>query len=538
MRARRLGQGFSLLTILVLLGAMASSALALPRTGGEAGKKDETKEKVIRPNEIMQAYHAGRDGDTSSDPASYHGPSIEVQTTYVGREAAEPTVEVTKSGAAFYAAATFDSFPSASPVQLARTEILRSTNGGREWTSVQPPAPSGATTEPPISLDPYVWIDERTDRVFSIDLYVGCAYLIYSDNDGKSWESNQMACGRPINDHQTLFGGPPARSDLPTEYPNILYYCWNDVASSSCSKSLDGGQTFFPTDEPAYLGVDPDGDDGFDVDQFCGGLHGHGVVGPDGTVYLPREYCGRPFVAVSTTEGDSWRRVQVADIAMDVGEADPSVAVDATGNVYYTFVGANRLPYLVVSKDGGLTWSDALMIAPPGVHETNFPTMDVGDAGNVVITFPGTTAEKPDEGLQRVGEEQRRRYEHRAWNSYVVTSTNALGSDPLFVSVTGNERGDPIHRGDCYGRCSGMFDFLDATVAPNGDFWVTATDTCSRNSDDEPKKNCVKKDGTKSGDNRALTSLFEALKFHGSCELACGMDGVVIKQIAGPRFRS
>lgn len=107
------------------------------------------------------------------------------------------------------------------------------------------------------------------------------------------------------------------------------------------------------------------------------------------------------------------------------------------------------------------------MVAPPGVHEVNFPAIIAGDRGRIAITFPGTTS-------------RNRLDQRRPWNSYVVVSINALGLNPLFVWTTGNDPADPVHRGDCGpGRCAGMFDFLDIVLSPwNGRVWATATDTC------------------------------------------------------------
>src|SRR4029078_6464049 len=118
------------------------------------------------------------------------------------------------------------------------------------------------------------------------------------------------------------------------------------------------------------------------------------------------------------------------------------------------------------STDHGLTWSTPLMIAPPGVHEVNFPTLIAGDAGRLALTFPGTTA--------------RNREPNRAWNSYVVITNGATDANPRFIWTTANDPADPVHRGDCRpARCAGMYDFLDIIVSPvNGAVWATATDTC------------------------------------------------------------
>lgn len=151
-----------------------------------------------------------------------------------------------------------------------------------------------------------------------------------------------------------------------------------------------------------------------------------------------------------------------------IASNDPAVASDTAGNLYYVWWDQkHHLPYLSISRDHGATWSTPLMIAPPGVFEVNFPTITAGDPGKIAITFPGTTVNDQQDST-------------RPWNSYVVISTNALDPDPLFLSNVANDPNDPVHRGDCLGRCAGMFDFLDIQVSPaDGTPWATAVDTCT-----------------------------------------------------------
>ncbi|MGH2805762.1 MAG: hypothetical protein ACRDKT_00655, partial [Actinomycetota bacterium] len=185
----------------------------------------------------------------------------------VGLPSAEPTLGQTKNGDVFYVALQTNT----------RVEVTRSRDQGKTWKIVSPKI--GTRNAQLVSFDPYVYVDPWTDRVFTIDLTVACAYLSYTDDHGDSWVTNPLACGRPVNDHQTLFAGPPAQSPT-VGYNSIVYYCWNDVGSSSCAKSLDGGVTFHPTGSPAFPGVDPEAS-GQDGAELCGGLHGHGYVGDD-----------------------------------------------------------------------------------------------------------------------------------------------------------------------------------------------------------------------------------------------------------------
>ena len=437
--------------------------------------------------DLARTYRATPvDESTQGVPANVgagnKGQALKLRGSYVGREAAEPTVTVRRNGTAFFVAGAFDSLPDESPVQTARSEVLRSRDGGVTWQSVQPVLPA-VTSEPPTNLDPFLIGDPETGRIFSIDLYAACSYLLWSDDEGVTWQRNPIACGSFVNDHQKVFLGNPPPNLQTAGYPNVLYYCFNRVADSSCGRSLDGGRTFLPTPAPAYLGVDG---------GACGGLHGEPAVDSAGRIFLPKGHCGFPWVSISADGGDSWTRVQVSAL-LGAADQEVNVAVDAADNVYVTWQDeANRLPYVAVSRDHGASWSTALMVAPPGVVEVNFPAIAAGDEGRIALTFPGTTAGA--RGDLR-----------RPWNSYVVVSTNALDEQPLFTWATTNAPTDPIHRGNCGpGRCGGMYDFLDVQVsAADGSVWATAVDTC--------KGACVS--GTGAAD---------------------AMDGIAVRQTAGP----
>ncbi len=404
------------------------------------------------------------------------------QTFFVGNHALEPTLGLDPAGNIYFAALGRDG-----TAGLSATQIMRSKDQGKSW-DVATPRALGQETQP-ISLDPYIFVDEKIDgdnsRIFTIDLTLACSYLSFSDDGGDSWTTNPLACGRPVNDHQTLFSGLPVSSTT-LGYPNVLYYCFNDVASSSCTKSLDGGLTFSPTGRPPFAGVEPGSDRPgfFGVDGFCGGLHGHGAVGPEGTVYLPREFCGLPQLAVSKDEGLSWETVTVSkkilSTSKPTGGADPSVAVDAKGNVYYMWISAkNRLPYLAVSKNEGKTWSDPVLVNIPGLKETNLPQLDARGVGKIAFVYYGSTnSPYPKCKLECEATD----YKDTGWNGYIGMSANALNPNPTFYTSTVNDPNDPMVRGRCGpGRCqTEVLDFIDVEIGVDGIPYGAFVDDCMR----------------------------------------------------------
>jgi hypothetical protein len=381
----------------------------------------------------------------------------------IGMNSTEPTLGVAQDGTVFTSAFQSNT----------RIEVLRSEDDGNTWDVVSPTLPNGRNAQL-LSLDPYTYVDnpagdKDVSRIFTIDLTVACSYVSFSDDNGESWITNPLICGRPVNDHQTLFGGPPVSSTT-IGYPSMLYYCWNDVATSSCQKSIDGGLVFTATGTPAFPGVDPEAGG----TQLCGGLHGHGHVGADGTVFIPKGHCGQPWLSISKDEGATWTRVQVAKNGATGHEA--SVATDRKGNIYYTYTGKDRRAYLVYSTNEGKKWSKPIMIGAPGVNETNLPSLAVGGVGKIAVAYMGTKNSPGAPFEDRSASD----YDKTTWSGYQVVSNNVLDRNPVFYSAPINNPKDPFIRGTCGpGRCKAVFDFIDVTIDRAGTAWSAWVDGCT-----------------------------------------------------------
>ena len=462
-----------------------------------------------------------------SGPAQYHGtrilganPSVEPQntrvtatkpplvlkSTNVGRKAAEPTIGIDRKGRAFYAAADFDGVAGAT----ADTRIRRSVDGNRTWQDRTPPPGQ----DPPATLDPYVYVEENSGRVFNLDLLVATSVLSFSDDGGNTWQGPfPTSATNAVNDHQTMFAGPPPAGFDRTlltdpKFQEILYYCFNRVSDSSCTRSFDGGRTWTNAGI-AYPGVNPADP------EFCGGLHGHVATDRRGHVFVPRGYCegssalDKPYVSISKDAGLTFQRVKVSD-TVDMPDNQSSIASDARNNLYYVWYDSkHKLPYLATSTDGGTTWSKPLMIAPPGVREVQWPSVYAGAGGRIAVAFPGTN-------VADMGDKT------RPWDHHVVVSDNALAADPTFVSNISNKATDPVHRGDCPGRCGNMLDFLDVAIAPVpgpgtgpvNPVWATVVDTCTA----ARSCNTVRQPGFVDG---------------GGDGAAVDMQGIAVKQVGG-----
>lgn len=381
----------------------------------------------------------------------------------LGQNAWEPSIGVDGDGNVFFQVRTPE----------LRPEVVRSIDEGNTWQIVSPTI-AGVPAQP-ISLDPFLYLDKDTGRVFTNNIPpdLTCQPVSFSDDVGESWDTSQI-CGH--FDHQNMFTGPAVTSE-PIGYPNLVYYCAINLVmlsgtstATTCSKSLDGGTTWIHTGEPAYLTSLPPRED--QTGTICNGAVGHGYADHLGTLYLPRVWCGQPYVAISRDEGLSWDQVQVADIGGVAHEA--SVVVDSGDNILFTWIGEDRLPYLAISRDAGLTWEEPLMIAAPGVHRTSLPKMDIGGDGRIAVAYVGTDTDSEDSA-------------DWTWNAYITMSFEPLAERPVFYTGSVNDPADPVTIGECGTlRCNTLGDFFDVKFGPDGTPWAAFVDACDGGPD-----NCI-----------------------------------------------
>ena len=410
-----------------------------------------------------------------------------------GRNAVEPSLGVASDGTLFYVGV--------STADGQHSVVQRSRDEGKTWEVLDLLA-KGVPNDT-VTADPLIYLDPGTDRLFNFDYTPPCSAISFSDDGGDTFGVG-VACNH--FDHQTLFAGPaPDGGAKPTGYANVVYYCAIEAGVSAvgpvtgCSKSLDGGVTYNRTGSAPFISDFSRTEGGTaGIPGACLGTTGHGRVGPDGTVYVPRGFCDQPFLAISRDEGDTWERVQVADIGMAVGvsadlgfeDHEARVAIDPSGTVYYTWIARDHLPYLAISRDGGKTFGKPLMVAPPGVQESFGPSIAAGADGRIALAYVGTTNSPGGPFCVKTtlnscttadGSPGKppSAYEKTTWNAYVTMSVDATAADPIFYSASGNAPADPIHRGYCGGiQCGVTHEFHDVVIGPDGTPWGSFGDGC------------------------------------------------------------
>jgi hypothetical protein len=330
------------------------------------------------------------------------------------------------------------------------------------WSDVSAKATNGCLVGSTQSLDPIGYTDAVTGRVFESQLSGVNSLTCYSDDEGATWHPSTGG-GIPSGvDHQTLGGGNFVAGDplnATNLYPRAVYYCSQDIATAFCALSRDGGTTF-GAGVPVYSLLD------------CGGLHGHIMLAPDGTAYLPNKSCGgKQGVTVSSDNGKTWTVRTVPNSIP--GDSDPAVSIGANGTVYLGYANGDGTQHVAVSHDKGATWvNDYNVGALQGVKNVVFPTAVAGDDNRAAVSFIGTTT---------AGNYQDAANFHGIWHLYTAftydggaswTTVDATPTDPVQI-------GSICTGGTTCGNDRNLLDFIGSTIDKQGRVQVGWADGCT-----------------------------------------------------------
>jgi hypothetical protein len=442
------------------LRAVAATVAAALATATPATAQASPTALGCHPGWPVWAYRSGVGGMV---PARVAGLPVGCGTA-TGYATSETTLAVTNSGTILFSPANTEN------------SLARSTDGGRTWSLTQPSAMQYTSLWN--TVDPQVTVDRRTGRVFwahatytedlrwplpdqspaawLVPTAVANAhgFQVYSSADaGRTWRTADYR-DENTADWEKLFAGPPPQARTgapqPSGYPDIVYLCANAPVEVSgpgraCYKSLDGGATFTSTGLEFPSAVAPMG---------CPALAANtGVVGPDGTIFIPQTCLNGTYLAASSDEGTSyhWLRVPGAPPASGLG-AIAQLATDPAGDLYLLWLAADRLE-LTVSRDGGEHWNAPLAISPPSLHSIALPALAAGPHGEVGVIYYASASASPSE-----------------LSGYISQTTGALAPQPLFYVATVNDPAHPIfdNYGDAY---SPRADFVGAAYDADGTFW-------------------------------------------------------------------
>ena len=370
--------------------------------------------------------------------------------TVAGNAIEGATIGVTRSGTVFFA--SIEQNPDGRRVIVDPSVVARSTDGGQSWQNI---VPGGGPISPHGSLSTWLRVDHRTSRLWYATPAAPCGGTVsWSDDDGRTW-GHTPNIGCPAQGGVGFMEGPaPAGTEAPRGYPHVVYYCANaqdgDESVLVCHKSLDGGRGW------SQAGTTPDP---VPAQQGCPPQHLRttraGEVGPDGVLYFPTWGCDDRSIglAVSSDQGRTWTRRHALDAEVqDI--YPPAMAIDADGTLYIAWKGAHGLPYLVVSRDKGRSWTPPAMIAPPGVDSMRRLGIVARGSGHVVVSYLAST----DEGA--------------SYDAYMTVSRNAADREPTFWSAPVNHPASSVLNRGASESFAERIQLLRGHIADDGTPWA------------------------------------------------------------------
>ena len=353
----------------ILVPLLACAAVLVPVAASASRTASPTFQQFTSP--VGVKLNTGDLPPEATDPA----PFGIYQQTGIGDSCGEPGLGVDpKTGDALYECG------------LQTLHVTFGANGKSTWTPVQP------IVEGEQSSDPIIWRDTDTGRVFVNQLMPqGCSVQAFSDDFGKTWTQSAAGCALGISfDHQTIGTG---KSLVPNPlYPNVVYYCTNDLVTLNCGVSNDGGLTFGPS-HPVFT----------DPNETCSPIVGHVKSAPDGTTYVMPDGCddpeeGNQAVFRTTDNGLTWTKHSIpAATAGDAGH--PSLGVAKDGTVYAAW-GSNDNEdkkggrvHVSVSTSQGDKWTIPVALGKDkGVRVSRFPLVVAGDGDRAAVAYLGSTS--------------------------------------------------------------------------------------------------------------------------------------------------
>ncbi|HEY2940307.1 MAG TPA: hypothetical protein VGJ27_10885 [Gaiellaceae bacterium] len=375
---------------------------------------------------------------TSSNGITFDHANLNDPVRMVG----EPDVVIDNHGG------TYVSGPGGSTTQA--SWFWKSDDKGIQWYLIGCPAKSNCQNG---GGDTEITIANNRD-VFASDLQtLQCNSTFRSYDEGKTFLPGEGCF--PETDRQWMgLYDPNSRAR-----DRRIYLGANHVAGfSGCYVlvSTDNGVTYVPPD--------PTNNPAANIGGSCIGRF---AVDPNnGEIFVPVSGGTRK----SSDGGVTWTKLPGPGA---VGNFFAPLVLDTAGNLWQAWTDTQKT-YVSYSLDRGQTWHSPIQVSHPGIQQTDFVWLTVGDPGRVAVVFYGTTDTQRDASVPAYGGP------NALWHAYASISTNALDSNPTFTQVQATEH--VMHRGPiCNGGFPGcllhnsdrsMADFFMVDKDPQGRIFI------------------------------------------------------------------
>jgi hypothetical protein len=380
----------------------------------------------------------------------------------LGKDAGEPTIGVDPRTGDVMFQALFET--------LNVTNLDRKGAGTATWRNV------ASDTTSAFSLDPMLKTDPVTGRTWVSQLAAACSLMAYTDDRGETWQDSKLGCGIGSTfDHQSIGVGPYVAggplASVPHTYPNVVYYCAQDVVSAKCAPSVDGGATFLAANVVYTT-----------AQCQLGAIFGHLKSGRDGTLYLPPRYCpnllaGKDPVGVAVSEDNSltWTlRLVPGSGYGDAGHGSVGVATD--GTVYVGWgsgsISAGGPAAVAVSRDKGKTWTAPATLGREfKIANSRFPVTVAGDGDRAVVAFLGTATAGDASDPKFTG----------VWHLYAAHTYDRGRTWKTYDLTPGNpvQVGAICTAGTTCDKDRNLLDFNDMVIDGKGRVFIAFADGCT-----------------------------------------------------------
>ena len=340
------------------------------------------------------------------------------------------------------------------------SSVYRSVDQGRNWTFVADPNAPVPNFDPDLAVD----VD---GTVWESRLYIGCAAVASSQDDGETWLSNPAVCPLAGGDRQYV---------VPTTGGEAyLYFHQLPSFHQTATKTTDYGRTWIPTGPVEFP-------DHFLLANGGSGWGGGGFWNQaTGSVFFTFSYShsggadslgGVSGAGYSVTRdgGLVWNAAQAAQLeGRQLGLGLVTGAADDAGNVYLTWGEAlgddatDLAIFVVASQDDGETWGEKVRV-DSGPGSKVFPVVVAGEAGKVAVAYyEGSEAAFPDD-MQGT------------WNVTLAYTSDFFGNATF---LHGQLNSQPVKEGPiCISgtTCTAnreFADYFDAVRMPDGRVGVT-----------------------------------------------------------------